>query len=189
MKITEEDIEEFKDLFYSLLESLVNEKAETIVYDQRKSPTGEICTVPGCNHPVYAKGLCNAHYKRRAKGKDLLLKKRRTFKKGHCCIICGKPRNGHSSHCTCMSCYKILRNKMIKEFVIKKLGGRCSICGGVFNTECYDLHHVNRSEKEHDPSYLTSGGYSIERIFNEINKCILVCANCHRSIHKEKDLI
>lgn len=45
-----------------------------------------------------------------------------------------------------------------------------------------DFHHINENTKEFD---LSTRGLtrSWERIRNEIEKCLLVCANCHREIH------
>lgn len=43
-----------------------------------------------------------------------------------------------------------------------------------------DLHHVN-DDKEDSPSNLKA--YSTKTLKDEIRKCIVVCANCHRKIH------
>lgn len=44
-----------------------------------------------------------------------------------------------------------------------------------------DLHHLDASEKEDNPSSLIS--YSTEKLKEEIRKCVVVCSNCHRKIH------
>jgi len=45
-----------------------------------------------------------------------------------------------------------------------------------------EFHHINPEEKE-----FTIGGknYSIERMKKEVDKCVLVCGNCHSEIHEE----
>lgn len=43
------------------------------------------------------------------------------------------------------------------------------------------FHHLNPSEKEYDVSVLRA--HSMEKIKTEIEKCIVVCFNCHRKIH------
>ena len=45
-----------------------------------------------------------------------------------------------------------------------------------------DLHHVDESKKSFD---MSSHGLtrSWERIKKEADKCVLLCANCHREIH------
>jgi len=60
-------------------------------------------------------------------------------------------------------------------------GGRCQICGYYRFQGALDLHHLNPEEKSFgigDTGYTASW----DRIRNELDKCILVCANCHREI-------
>jgi 5-methylcytosine-specific restriction endonuclease McrA len=61
-------------------------------------------------------------------------------------------------------------------------GGKCCICG---YDKCYDaleFHHLDPSQKDFG---LSSNGHtrSWEKVKEELDKCILVCANCHREIH------
>ncbi len=53
----------------------------------------------------------------------------------------------------------------------------CQICGYNKCLAALDFHHVG--DKDNDVSELYSGAYTIA----EINKCIVLCANCHREIH------
>lgn len=46
---------------------------------------------------------------------------------------------------------------------------------------CLDFHHIENKDME--ISVMIRAGYSEESILKEIDKCILVCANCHRKIH------
>lgn len=66
--------------------------------------------------------------------------------------------------------------------VIEYKGGKCVICGYKKCVWAFDLHHVDGSKKEFGLSVrgLTR---SWDKVQKEINKCILVCANCHREIH------
>lgn len=70
-----------------------------------------------------------------------------------------------------------------REEAIKFLGGKCSACGNVFNNCCYDFHHVDPTTK----SFHISANKTISKkaFWNEISKCILLCANCHRMVHNE----
>lgn len=55
----------------------------------------------------------------------------------------------------------------------------CADCGGTFPPECMDFDHVDPSTK----SFCVGKGpasYGRERVLAEIEKCELVCANCHR---------
>jgi 5-methylcytosine-specific restriction endonuclease McrA len=72
------------------------------------------------------------------------------------------------------------------QLAIDLLGGRCKRCEGVFDMCQYDFHHINPKEKE-----FTIGEnvlVSEERFINEVKKCELLCANCHRLKHKEQYL-
>lgn len=51
-----------------------------------------------------------------------------------------------------------------------------------------DFHHVNSEEKKNKVSALVVEGYSIKTIKEEIDKCIVLCANCHRKLHYEKTI-
>jgi len=61
-------------------------------------------------------------------------------------------------------------------------GGKCMICGYTKYPGSLDFHHLDPKQKEFGISVrgLTR---SWEKIRKEIDKCILVCANCHREIH------
>lgn len=48
---------------------------------------------------------------------------------------------------------------------------------------CLDFHHKNPNEKDIDISVLIKNHASIETLSNEIKKCVVLCANCHRKIH------
>lgn len=72
--------------------------------------------------------------------------------------------------------------KLNKEKVneIKKSG--CSICSET-SICTLDFHHMDAESKDNTVSRLLAIGCSFSRILNEIEKCILVCSNCHRKIH------
>ena len=68
---------------------------------------------------------------------------------------------------------------------IEYLGGKCQHCGIVSkHRSIYDFHHLDTTEKEADPGSLMH--HSWTKIQKELDKCILLCANCHRIEH-EKD--
>lgn len=69
----------------------------------------------------------------------------------------------------------------LKKVGIERLGGKCKHCG---EDKIYllDFHHRNPSEKEGELSDF-SKGYNVEQFFLEIDKCDLLCANCHREFH------
>ncbi|OGG06193.1 hypothetical protein A2872_04460 [Candidatus Gottesmanbacteria bacterium RIFCSPHIGHO2_01_FULL_42_12] len=74
------------------------------------------------------------------------------------------------------------RRRKLKQMVTEYKGGKCSICGYNKCVWALDLHHRDNSIKEFGLSVrgLTR---SWEKIKLEADKCVLVCANCHREIH------
>lgn len=48
---------------------------------------------------------------------------------------------------------------------------------------CLDFHHVNPEEKEGTVSQFAGQTYSIKKTLSEIEKCIVLCSNCHRKLH------
>ena len=54
----------------------------------------------------------------------------------------------------------------------------CSDCGGRFPPECMDFDHRPGTEKFRGVSKLAR--YRLEVLLAEVEKCDLVCANCHR---------
>ena len=76
------------------------------------------------------------------------------------------------------------RRKKLKKMAIEYKGGKCVFCGYDKCNDALDFHHLNSKEKEFGLSVrgLTR---SWEKIKEELDKCILVCANCHRELHAE----
>ena len=82
----------------------------------------------------------------------------------------------------CKFCEKDFVRKT-KEKVMKYFGRKCSKCGvSDLPSYCYDVHHINPEEKEFNISGIMTWT-DFEKLKNELDKCILVCANCHRIIH------
>ena len=70
--------------------------------------------------------------------------------------------------------------KRIKENLIHYNGGKCQICGYDRCTSALEFHHIDPSQKD----FTISGGTkSFENLKPEVDKCILVCSNCHRESH------
>jgi len=76
------------------------------------------------------------------------------------------------------------RRKKIRLKAIIFAGGKCIKCGYNKYPEVLEFHHMDPSKKDFNVS---SKGHcrSWERVSEEIKKCILLCANCHREIHVE----
>lgn len=68
----------------------------------------------------------------------------------------------------------------IKQRLIDYKGGKCQICRYNRCINALEFHHINPKEKD----FTISGGTkSFNTLKLEVDKCILVCSNCHREIH------
>jgi len=68
-----------------------------------------------------------------------------------------------------------------KRKAIELLGGKCSKCGYNKNMAALDFHHLDPLKKEYGWNRLRLRKW--ESIIKEINKCILLCGNCHMELH------
>ena len=69
-----------------------------------------------------------------------------------------------------------------KQNLIQVLGGKCQICGFDLFADALEFHHEDPTQKDYG---LASNGtcHDIESDLNEVRKCFLLCANCHRGVH------
>lgn len=77
------------------------------------------------------------------------------------------------------------RRQKIKEMSVEYKGGKCIICGYDKCIRSLIFHHKNPKEK--DFSISGSKVLSWNRIKEELDKCDLVCSNCHGEIHDKLD--
>lgn len=85
--------------------------------------------------------------------------------------------------CRCCVNAKIrLRAKSLKLLCVSYKGGKCNICS--YNRCLYALefHHINQNEKEFEITGFKSTSLTA-KLRNELDKCVLLCANCHREAH------
>jgi predicted HNH restriction endonuclease len=74
-----------------------------------------------------------------------------------------------------------IRRRNIKLQAIRYKGGKCNICGYNKYAGALDFHHFKGAKD----FIMGDDGYthSWTDIKKELDKCILVCSNCHREIH------
>lgn len=74
-----------------------------------------------------------------------------------------------------------LRQRETKRKAIAYKGGCCEKCGYNRCSAALEFHHTDPALK--DPSWDTMKTRTFEAIREEIDKCILLCSNCHREEH------
>ncbi len=74
--------------------------------------------------------------------------------------------------------------KRLKERLVEYKGGKCEICGYNRCISALEFHHLDPSQK--DFAICSGDVKSYETMRKEVDKCILVCANCHREIHEKE---
>jgi hypothetical protein len=95
-----------------------------------------------------------------------------------CNIICS---NCHRKEHT--NTYKYLTKKARYVLELKEKSC-CSKCG-LSIPECLDFHHINDNKTDGIGAMLRNKNFLLEDIKTEIQKCIIVCSNCHREIHNK----
>lgn len=151
------------------------------------NPNAKPCTISGCKNTIYANGLCNAHYLRKKNGKNMDAPLRHTKKNeaDRICKECGIKTNSKGGWGLCKAHYRKRRREVIRKACIEEMGNKCMKCGGTFPNFVYDFHHRDPKEKEDAlGNYIDS--WSVMRMAEEVVKCDLLCANCHRIEHHER---
>jgi hypothetical protein len=86
-------------------------------------------------------------------------------------------------HYECRGCFnkrsKELHRKRKAEAVEYK-GGRCVRCGYQGNSAVFDFHHLDRKRKSFEIG--TCKNRSFAKLKDELDKCVLLCSNCHREL-------
>lgn len=79
--------------------------------------------------------------------------------------------------------YQKLRGLKRKLELIKLKGGKCKKCGYNKNTAALDFHHIDPNEKEIKLDIRKLANTKMSKLIEEVSKCDLLCANCHRETH------
>jgi DNA-directed RNA polymerase subunit RPC12/RpoP len=103
------------------------------------------------------------------------------------CSLCQKqyPIDQKRKRKFCQTCYSKIHRLLSKVRAISYKGGVCFVCKLKANNDNYDVfdfHHCN-GDKDRPISEVLNGKWRVLK--NELNKCILICSNCHRIIHAQ----
>ena len=71
--------------------------------------------------------------------------------------------------------------KNTKTKMVICMGSKCQICGYNKSQNALEFHHINPEEKDFQISKRM--GYKIDDLKKEVDKCALLCKNCHAEVH------
>jgi hypothetical protein len=152
------------------------------------------CSVDGCEAPVHGHGWCRHHYAKWYRYGDPVSEHRWTSpNKGTHATHCphGHPYDGPNTFIGrngghwCRTCQELNRKKCVsrkRALMLIAKGNRCSDCGGEFMSRELHFHHRDPSTKVLAVALLVR--HSERALRDEIAKCDVLCATCHRSAHR-----
>lgn len=80
------------------------------------------------------------------------------------------------------------QRRKVKKLAVEYKGGKCEICGYDRCMSVLSFHHEDPSQKD----FGISGGSTtrnFEKLKPELDKCVLLCANCHLEKHEEENKV
>jgi hypothetical protein len=80
---------------------------------------------------------------------------------------------------SCFNSYCVERWRAKKLKFVELMGGRCEDCGFSGHQNVFDFHHLYGKDYDWTKLRLKSN----DKILDELKKCVLLCANCHRVRH------
>jgi len=108
------------------------------------------------------------------------------------CIVCGSLLKGRQTRFCSTTCknkyhqsYEAQKSRGLtrKLELVKAAGGRCVLCGYSKNLAALTFHHSDADEKNFKLDMRSLSNRRFEIIRAEVEKCILVCQNCHAELH------
>jgi hypothetical protein len=98
-----------------------------------------------------------------------------------------KRKNDFQPHCKiCRSAKRREVARRNKALAIKYKGGKCNDCLTVVHQAAFEFHHTDPSTKaDKEPTHFLNDGVNgiSDSAKQELDKCVLLCANCHRIRH------
>lgn len=119
------------------------------------------------------------------------------------CVICGntfetKKRGAKRKYCFSCSPYYSRNDKngrantitalrkAIKAQLVKYKGGKCNRCGYNKCIGALQFHHIDETKKDFEIADYSCAKYlHLDELYKEVDKCILLCANCHAEEHEK----
>ena len=74
------------------------------------------------------------------------------------------------------------KNRERKREIVEHFGDKCLDCQQTYPQYVYQFHHLDPTQKDVNPSEAMTR--APERMWEEFNKCVMLCANCHIIRHR-----
>ncbi len=101
------------------------------------------------------------------------------------CAICeNEIKNNSKNRSTCGACAIRIRRYKIKAKAIEYKGGCCQQCGYNKSFSGLEFHHLNPKEKDFSIGRSMNKSWGV--LIKELDKCVLLCSNCHSEIHSKQ---
>ena len=75
------------------------------------------------------------------------------------------------------------RDSLLRECIVY-LGDKCEDCKQTFPDCVYDFHHLR--DKSYNIAVNLRPAHTLDKHKEELDKCVLLCSNCHRIRHKKR---
>ncbi len=98
------------------------------------------------------------------------------------CTLC-KKNESRTTRTRCQPCNTKIRRHRAKQAAVKLLGSKCVKCGWSGNILAFEFHHLR--DKEFNIGRSINKSWAV--IKEELKKCELLCSNCHRIEHSNRD--
>jgi hypothetical protein len=150
-----------------------------------------------CSYSTCLDALCFHHMKDKSFTLDAanlrsksLTKLNQEIKK--CILLCSNCHMEDHHPDLYIDCIADTNNKQKQKAISRKIllieskGGKCSMCSYRANLSALCFHHVNPKTKKIKLDFRGLANYSLASIEAELEKCQLLCSNCHLEVHSNE---
>jgi len=117
-------------------------------------------------------------YLKKYKLKTLRVRKAKVY-----CVVCKRSTRNSTHKSKCYACASRVSRYRAKLKAVAYKGGKCMKCGWSGNIAALEFHHIEGENKEFGIGQKVNANW--EKVKNELDKCELLCSNCHRSLHAD----
>jgi predicted nucleic acid-binding Zn ribbon protein len=116
------------------------------------------------------------------------------------CVVCKKPLRGKQRRFCSTTCKGKFTNNVFQNYqtqrtrgktrkleLIRLKGGQCEVCGYHKNTAALCFHHRDPKQKRFSLDLRDLSNRIWEALLEEVEKCALLCCNCHAEAHHPTD--